>query len=223
MTRGWRHASACPKLHTRTDEAPAHEGCESTTTAIPAGRTGMTATRKIRAAASFSRRPIRKKERSAVASALVCRAGCRAPGFKRRFDRAGDAQGQLSVRAENVLKILAPELTGEAPPPGRWTPSDLLLQRLTYTHLSTARNCGPQTIAEIVRWAQTRGKTIQRSFHAGKSLSVMWHDAIEKFSAGEISRAEIAEALEKSTRRKNTRVPVALQKILLQLIRTSSD
>ena len=127
--------------------------------------------------------------------------------------------GQLSIRAENVLKILAPELTGEVPPRGRWTPSDRLLQRLTYKHLSTARNCGAQTTAEIIRWAQTRGTTIRRSFYAGKSLAVMWHEAIAKFSTGEISRAEIAEALEKSTRRKNTRVPVALQKILLQLIR----
>jgi hypothetical protein len=183
----------------------------------------MTATRKIRAAASFSRRPIRKKERSAVEPHLCVVPGVAPPGSSDASIEQATSQGQLSVRAENVLKILAPELTGEAPPPGRWTPSDLLLQRLTYTHLSTARNCGPQTITEIVRWAQTRGKTIQRSFHAGKSLSVMWHDAIEKFSAGEISRAEIAEALEKSTRRKNTRVPVALQKILLQLIRTSSD
>ena len=65
---------------------------------------------------------------------------------------------ELSVRAENVLKMLAPELTGDNPPPGKWTPPDLLLQRLTYGHLSTARNCGPQTTAEIVRWAKMRGK-----------------------------------------------------------------
>ncbi len=175
----------------------------------------MTATRKRRAAVSFSRRPIRKNGRPAAHPHL-----CVVPDVALM---GSSGVGQLSVRAENVLKILAPELTGEAPPRGRWTPSDLLLQRLTYKHLSIARNCGPQTIAEIVSWAQTRGKTIRRSFYDGKSLSVMWHDAIAKFSAGEISRAEIAEALERSTRRKNTRVPVALQKILLQLIRTSSD
>ena len=51
----------------------------------------------------------------------------------------------------------------------------------------------------------------------------MWHDLIANFSSGEFNKAEIAEALERSMRRKNTRVPVALQKILLQLIGTSSD
>ena len=61
---------------------------------------------------------------------------------------------ELSVRAENVLKMLALELTGDNPPQGRWTPPDPLLQKLTYRHLSTARNCGPQTTAEIVRWAE---------------------------------------------------------------------
>jgi len=131
--------------------------------------------------------------------------------------------GTLSVRAENVLKILALELTGETPPQGRWIPSDLLLQRLTYSHLLTARNCGPQTTAEIVRWAETRGKILRRSFHAGKSLSAMWQDTIAKFSTGEISKMEIAEALENSTRRRNTRIPVALQKILLQLIRAPGE
>jgi hypothetical protein len=129
---------------------------------------------------------------------------------------------KLSVRAENVLKILAVELTGEDPARGRWVPSDLLLQRLTYKHLATARNCGPQTMAEIVSWAQTRGTIIRRSFHAGKSLSAMWQHLLAKCATGEIPTAEIAEALENSTRRRNTRVPVALQKILLQLIRSSN-
>lgn len=183
----------------------------------------MTTTRKIRTAASFSRRPIRKKKRPAARPRFSVVPDVAPLGLRDVSIDQTTLPCPLSVRAENVLKILAPELTGEAPPQGRWTPSDLLLQRLTYKHLSTARNCGPQTTAEIVRWAQTRGKTIQRSFYAGKSLSVMWRDAIEKFSAGEIARAEIAEALERSARRKNTRVPVALQEILLQLIRTSSD
>lgn len=129
---------------------------------------------------------------------------------------------ELSIRAENVLKILAVELTGEVPPPGRWVPSDLLLQRLTYRHLSTARNCGPQTTAEIIKWAETRGTNIRRSFCSGKSLSAMWQDILAKCSTGEISKAEVAEALENSTRRRNTRIPVALQRILLQLIRSSS-
>lgn len=179
----------------------------------------MTATGKITAAAGFSGRPIRKKGRPAGPPHLGVLPDVALLGS---IDRT-TLPGQLSVRAENVLKILAPELTGEVPPRGRWTPSDLLLQKLTYKHLSTARNCGPQTMAEIVDWAQARGKTIQRAFYAGKPLSVMWHDAIAKFSAGEISRAEIAEALERSTRRNNTRIPVALQKILLELIRTPGD
>lgn len=129
----------------------------------------------------------------------------------------------LSVRAENVLKVLAVELTGETPPQGRWIPSDLLLQRLTYKHLATTRNCGPQTTAEIANWARARGKIIRRSFPPGKSLSAMWQDAIAKFATGEISKAEVAEALERSMRRRNTQIPVALQNILLQLIRSSNE
>jgi hypothetical protein len=136
---------------------------------------------------------------------------------------AGQHPGKLSIRAENVLKILAAELTGETSPRGRWVPSDLLLQRLTYRHLSTARNCGPHTTAEIIAWARTRGRNIRRSFYAGKSLSAMWQDILAKCSTGEISKAEVAEALENSTRRRNTRIPVALQGILLQLIRPSSE
>jgi hypothetical protein len=125
---------------------------------------------------------------------------------------------RLSIRAENVLKELAAELAGETPPKGRWIPSDDLLQKLTFKHLLTARNCGPQTIDEIVQWAATRGVTIQRPFYAGKSLAAMWHDLIAKFSSGEFTKAEIAEALERSMRRKNTKIPVALQSILLQLL-----
>ena len=64
---------------------------------------------------------------------------------------------KLSTRAENVLKILAVELTREDPPRGRWVPSELLLQRLSYKHLAAARNCGPQTTAEIIEWALGRG------------------------------------------------------------------
>jgi hypothetical protein len=137
-------------------------------------------------------------------------------------DQAGLPR-ELSVRAENVLKMLALELTGDDPPQGRWTPSDLLLQRLTYRHLSTARNCGPQTTAEIVRWAETRGTILHRPLRTGNSLSAMWRDTISRFSAGEISKIEVAEALEISTRRRNTRIPVALQKIILQLIHSLDE
>ncbi|MGH6751321.1 MAG: hypothetical protein ACREDP_04065, partial [Bradyrhizobium sp.] len=75
---------------------------------------------------------------------------------------------RLSVRAENVLKELATELAGENPPKGRWIPSDNLLRKLTFKYLLTARNCGPQTIDEIVQWAAMRGVIIQRPFYAGK-------------------------------------------------------
>jgi hypothetical protein len=119
--------------------------------------------------------------------------------------------------------MLTLELTGEIPPQGQWTPSDLLLQRLTYRHLSTARNCGPQTTAEIVRWADTRGVVLQPPPRVGHSLSAMWHETISRFSTGEITKAEAVEALENSTRRRNTRIPVALQKIILQLIRSENE
>lgn len=125
----------------------------------------------------------------------------------------------LSVRAENVLKLLAVELTGEQPPRGRWIPSVLLMEALTYRHLLTARNCGSRTTEEIVRWAEARGKSLRPPIPAGRSLSGMWQHTIAKFSTGEISTAEVADALEHSARRRNTRIPVELQKILLQLIR----
>lgn len=131
--------------------------------------------------------------------------------------------GKLSIRAQNVLKILSVELTGEEPPRGSWVPSELLLQRLTYQHLSTARNCGRQTTAEIIKWAQAKGANIGRSFHAGKSLSAMWQEAIAKFSTGEISKKEVAEALEKSARRGNTRIPVAFQIMLLRLVNQPNE
>ena len=132
----------------------------------------MTVTGKIRAAAGFSGRPVRKKAHPALPHLRVVPDVAPLGSSDGSIGQAS-LSGPLSVRAENVLKILAPELTGEAPSRGRWTPSDLLLQRLTYKHLSTARNCGPQTIAEIVGWAQTRGTTIHRSLYSGKSLSVM--------------------------------------------------
>jgi hypothetical protein len=130
---------------------------------------------------------------------------------------------ELSVRAENVLKELAAELTGEAPPQGRWNPSDKLLHRLSFKHLTTARNCGPKTTAEIIKWAETRGKIIQLPFFVGRSFSAMWHEVITRFSSGQISKPEVAEALEYSTRRRNTRIPVEFQKVLLQLVNSSSE
>lgn len=130
---------------------------------------------------------------------------------------------ELSVRAENVLKELAVELTGEIPPKGRWIPPPKLLGKLTFRHLLTARNCGPQTIDEIVKWAESRGVVIQPPFHTGKSLSAVWRDLIVKCSKGEFTKAEIAEALEKSARRKNTRIPVAFQNILSQILSSARE
>jgi hypothetical protein len=127
---------------------------------------------------------------------------------------------RLSNRALNVLKILAGELTGECPPRQRWTPSPAFLRQITYKHLVTARNCGPQTVSEIIRWAQSQGVTIQPPYHAGKSLAETWKAISVKFAAGDLVQAEIAEALEKSVRRKNTTVPVEIQKLLLQLLRS---
>lgn len=66
-------------------------------------------------------------------------------------------QDGLSARAENVLKELAAELIGENPLKGRWIPSSELLRKITFRDLLTARNCGPQTIDEIVRWAKSQG------------------------------------------------------------------
>ena len=130
----------------------------------------------------------------------------------------GEQPPGLSIRAENVLKELAVELTGEIPPKGRWVPPGELLEKLTFRHLLTARNCGPQTTEEIVKWAESRGVVINRPFHAGKSLSATWRDLVVRCSRGEFTKAEIVEVLEKSARRRNTRIPVAFQIILLQIL-----
>jgi len=129
----------------------------------------------------------------------------------------------LSIRAENVLKVLAPELTGETPPKGRWIPPAELLRKLGYSDLLGARNCGPQTIDEILRWAKSQGVVIKRPFHAGKSLSVMWRDIVAKSSTQEYTMEEIAEALERSIRRKNTRIPVAFQSLLMALLNAAGN
>lgn len=122
----------------------------------------------------------------------------------------------------NVLKTLAAEITGECPAHEKWTPSIGLLRELSFKHLLNARNCGPRTTAEILRWAQSQGVTIQPLFHAGKSLSETWRDLSVKFTAGGLTHAEIAEALEKSVRRKSTTVPVSVQKILLHLLNAAN-
>ena len=129
----------------------------------------------------------------------------------------------LSVRALNVLKILADEIAGEVASREAWVPSDALLRKITMERLSLARNCGPRTVGEIVRWAASRGVTIRPLFHAGKSLSEAWRDLGTRFSAGELTREELAEALEKSVRRKSTKIPVGVQRILLKYLRGPGD
>jgi hypothetical protein len=138
--------------------------------------------------------------------------------------KVGFAQpAALSIRAENVLKSLASELTGEVPPKGRWIPPAELLRKLGYSDLLGARNCGPQTVDEILQWSKSQGVVIKRPFHAGKSLSAMWRDIIAKSSTQEYTMEEIAEALERSIRRKNTRIPVALQSILMALLNAAGN
>jgi len=129
------------------------------------------------------------------------------------------ADEPLSGRAINVLKMLADEIMGEVPPRDDWVPPEALLRRITVERLSIARNCGPRTTDEIIRWAEARGVTIQPVFHAGKSLSETWRELSARFAAGDLSKAELAEALEKSVRRKSTKIPVAVQQILLKYLR----
>lgn len=125
---------------------------------------------------------------------------------------------KLSLRALNVLKMLAGEITGEVPPRNGWVPPEALLRKITMERLSTARNCGPQTLNEIMRWAAARGVTIRPLLYAGKSLSEIWRDLSLKFAAGGLTQVELVEALEKSVRRRTTSVPVAIQRILLKYL-----
>jgi hypothetical protein len=137
-------------------------------------------------------------------------------------DRPAEAEApddKLSLRALNVLKMIAGEISGEIPPRNGWVPPEALLRQITTERLSTARNCGAQTLNEIVRWAGARGVTIPPTFHAGASLSEIWRSLSAKFAAGSLTRAELVEALEKSVRRRKTSVPVAIQRILLKYMR----
>jgi len=134
-----------------------------------------------------------------------------------------DAQCSLSGRAINVLKILADEIAGEVPPRDAWVPSEDLMRRITVERLSIARNCGPRTVDEIIRWAAERGVTIQPVFHAGKSLSETWRGLSVRFAWGELTKVELAAALKKSVRRKSTKVPVSVQRILLKYLSSIGD
>lgn len=126
---------------------------------------------------------------------------------------------RLSVRAQNVLKELAVELTGEQPPKGDWSPSRVL----TAERLATARNCGPHTMREIVDWAQGCGVTIKPVLPPGGSLSQMWAELIANASAGALTSAEVAGALQRSIRRKSVRIPIAFQIILVKILLSSFE
>lgn len=153
-------------------------------------------------------------------SGAAAQAASRPPGNVTAFPQPYSSD--LSIRALNVLKMLATEFTGETPPRDNWAPSTALLRQITFRHLATARNCGPLTVTEIIQWAASRGVTIQPPFHAGKSLSAIWRDIGVKFAAGSLSNAEVTEALEKSVRRKSTTIPVAAQEVLLQLLKAAA-
>jgi len=137
--------------------------------------------------------------------------------------RAPVPMKKLSVRAQNVLKELAVELTGEQPPKGNWSPSRELLRALTAERLATARNCGPHTMREIVDWAQGCGVTIMPVIRPGGSLSEMWSGLIANASAGSLSGAEIVSALQRSIRRKSVRIPIAFQVILVKILLSSFE
>ncbi len=129
----------------------------------------------------------------------------------------------LSVRAQNVLKELAVELTGEQPPKGTWSPSRELLRALTAERLATARNCGPHTMREIVDWAQGCGVTIKPVIRPGGSLSEMWAELIANAAAGTLTSAEIVSALKRSIHRKSVRIPIAFQIILVKILLSSFE
>jgi hypothetical protein len=134
-----------------------------------------------------------------------------------------DAQPQspvkpLSVRAQNALKELAVELTGEQPPKGAWSPSRELLLALTAERLATARNCGPNTTGEIIAWAHACGVTIKPVLPPGGSLSEMWAGLVASASAGALTSAEIVVALQRSIRRKSVRIPIAFQLVLMKIL-----
>lgn len=130
---------------------------------------------------------------------------------------------RLSVRAQNVLKELAVELTGEQPPKGNWAPSRELLRALTAERLATARNCGPHTMREIADWAQGCGITMKPVIAPGGSLSQMWAELIASASAGSLTTAEMAGALQRSIRRKSVRIPIAFQVILAKILLSSFE
>ena len=130
---------------------------------------------------------------------------------------------ELSGRALNVLKLLTAEMTGEQTPRKDWVPSDPFLRKLSFERLVNARNCGPLTAEEIIRWARSRGIIIEPPSCAGRSFPQIWRHLEARFATGEVTRTEIAEVIERSVRRKNTKIPVPVQRILLKLLCTAGE
>jgi hypothetical protein len=149
--------------------------------------------------------------------------GRRAPSGGGQAKRAPGPMKTLSVRAQNVLKELAVELTGELPPKGAWSPSRELLLALTAERLAIARNCGPHTMREIIDWAQGCGVTIKPVIKPGGSLSEMWDRLIANAASGALTSTEVAGALQRSIRRKSVRIPIAFQIILVKILLSSFE
>jgi hypothetical protein len=76
---------------------------------------------------------------------------------------------------------------------------------------------------EIVDWAQACGVTIKPVIPPGGSLSQMWSELIANGSAGNLTGAEIAGALQRSIRRKSVRIPIAFQVILVKILLSSFE
>ena len=66
-------------------------------------------------------------------------------------------------------------------------------------------------------------RTITPRFHAGKSLSETWRYLEARFAAGKLSEAEVTKALERSVRRRSARIPVGIQRILLELLNAAGE
>ena len=184
-------------------------------------------TARDRATATFSRDVSIAKGEAVPLSVVNTCFGTAAERIVREENNAAEPEGskacRLSVRALNVLKLLAADLTGEPPSRTDWLPSEAFLRTLTLERLSYARNCGPRTMDEIIAWARSRGIRIGSQAPVGASLPRLWRHLEARFNAGGLTLAEIAKVLDRSVDRKNTRVPVAVQRILLKLLSQADE
>ena len=187
---------------------------------LPARGGPMTA--RDRARQVFSRDTLIAKAEAVPLSVVNTCFGPAAERIVREENNASQPEGsnasRLSVRALNVLKLLAAELTGETPMRKDWMPSEAFVRALTLERLAYARNCGPRTMQEIIVWARSRGVRIGSQAPVGGSLPRLWRHLEARFNAGELTVAEVAAVLDRSAQRRNTRVPVAVQRILLKLL-----